>query len=149
MGKEGIPLQHDMFTGGMVDNRSRYRKRQDKVLNQPQQMDMFSLKETAQIGVSARPWLKNQPAPKMELESIDARTDQEKEHDLLREAQSLTSAMFPVAETLDEIVAVEVQDKTNIRQKIPPVLEIIGYRARARYAKARVRTRSWKAKQAG
>jgi hypothetical protein len=85
----------------------------------------------------------------MELESEDPRTDQEKEHDLLREAQSLTSTMFPATETPDEKETVEIQDKKQYSPKISPVLEIVGYRARAGRAKARVRTRSWKAKQAG
>jgi hypothetical protein len=142
MGKEGTPLQHDMFSGDLVDNRSNYRKRLDKAHDQPQQKTMFSLKETVQFGVNARPWLKNLPAPKLELESVDPRTEEEKERDLLHKAQSLTRTMFSGVETPDEIAPVETQDPPNIRQKIPPVITVVGYRARARRAKARVRIRN-------
>ena len=61
-GTPEIPLQRDMFTGEMVDNRNRRQKKLDKEVNNPRQQTMFSLGETMQWGVSARPWLKNLPA---------------------------------------------------------------------------------------
>jgi hypothetical protein len=142
---ETQPLQREMFTGQLVDNRSRYRKRLDKTLNQPQQMTMFSLKDTVALGVSARPWLKELPPPKLELECEDIRTEEEKERELLREAETLTSAMFAIAKPPD---GVEAQINEPIpkpqRVKIPvsmhhPLIE--GYRHRARRAKIRVRHR--------
>jgi hypothetical protein len=60
---ETMPLQRDMFSEKLVDNRSRHHKRKDKARSQPQQMGMFSLKDTVELGVSARPWLKELPAP--------------------------------------------------------------------------------------
>jgi hypothetical protein len=98
MDKEGQPLQFEMFTGALVDNRTRTQKRFEKQSALPHQMTMFSLKDTVQIGVTARPWLKDLPSSKLELESVDPRTDEEKELDLLREAQELTSTMFAVSE---------------------------------------------------
>ncbi len=89
-----VPLQRDMFTGELVDNRSRYHKRRDKARSQPTQPLLFSLQETLQIGVSVRPWLKDAPKPKLELVSEDPRTEEEKERDLRREAEALTGNLF-------------------------------------------------------
>jgi hypothetical protein len=112
MGKEGHFLQHDMFTGQLVDNRSAYRKRQDKTLSLPRQMGMFPLKETVQLGVQARPWLDNLPRPPMVLESQDIRTDQDKERDLLREAESQTADLF--ADTYGTVVAIIDQEPPSV-----------------------------------
>ena len=149
VGTAEIPLQHDMFSGDLVDNRTRHRKRLDKARKQPQQMTMFSLKDTVQIGVSAKPWLKNLPAPKLELESVDPRTDEERELDLLREAQKMTHAMFAISETApeegngageskEEIVAVPKKIQIPVSVQGQP---IIGCRRRLRRAKIRVRSR--------
>ena len=148
VGAPETPLQHDMFNDKLVDNRSRYQKRKDKTRKQPQQTNMFSLKETVQLGVSAKPWLKDLPASKLELESVDPRTAEEKELDLLREAQKMTHAMFAIAETpivadgagqsKEEIVA--VPKKVCIAVFVQPK-PIVGYRRKARYAKSGVRSR--------
>jgi hypothetical protein len=93
-GTPEIPLQHDMFTGEVVDKRNRRQKKLDKESSQPRQTSMFSLKETVQLGVQARPWLNSLPRPQMVLEREDIRTDEEKERDLLREAEALTGSLF-------------------------------------------------------
>lgn len=62
--------------------------------NKPQQTSMFSVRETVQIGVSARPWLSQMPSSPLELISEDVRTPEEIERDLMREAEVLTSPMF-------------------------------------------------------
>jgi hypothetical protein len=140
-----IALQHDMFSGKLVDNRSRYQKRKDKTRSQPQQIGMFSLKDTVELGVSVRPWLKELPPTKLELEREDVRTDEEREQDLLREALSLTGAMFAVAEIperVEEQVA-EPQPQPQ-RVQIPVTIfpqPIVGCRKRLRHAKVRVRSR--------
>lgn len=54
-----IPLQHDMFTGMLVDNRTREQKQRDNEIAIPSQLLMFSQRDIAQIGVS--------PTPRMEL----------------------------------------------------------------------------------
>ena len=91
---ETLPLQRDLFTGQLVDNRSPHRKRLDAEQCRPQQMTLISLKETVQPGISARPWLKNLPRPKLELVREDIRTEEEKERDLMREAEALTGSLF-------------------------------------------------------
>jgi hypothetical protein len=101
MGKESQPLQFEMFTGALIDNRTRTQKRLEKNVALPQQMTMFSLRDTVQIGVAAHPWLNDLPRPQMTLVSEDPRTDEEKNLALLREAQKLTNALFAVPETPD------------------------------------------------
>jgi len=136
-----------MFTGGLVDTRSRYRKRLDQQQSQPQQLVMFSLRDTYHLGASARPWLKNSARPQLTLEQEDPRTEEEIEADLLREAQELTVQMFVAAAP-----AIEVQEAPESSQPPPPpvrpapVIEVVGYRARARRTKARLRTRNRQAK---
>jgi len=56
-----IPLQSDMFTGALVDNRSSYQKRLDQERQAPQQMILFAPTEMAQLGESVRPWLSRRP----------------------------------------------------------------------------------------
>ena len=138
------PLQHDMFSGEVVDARSSYRKRQDKQRQQPIQSEMFSAQETVQIGVNPRPWLKALPAPQMALESQDVRTDEEKAQDWWREAQQQITPMFA------EIEATNSHPQADAPQvKTPPVetrivfeaapLRPIGFRAAARRASIPVR----------
>jgi hypothetical protein len=144
MNQESTPLQFEMFTGQMVDNRSRYRKKLDKTLNQPQQRTMFSLKDTVELGASARPWLKELPVPKLELEREDIRTAEEREHDLLQDAQSLTSAMFGLAETKKVGEQANELDAKPRSVKIPVTIfpqPIVGCRKRLRRAKIRLRRR--------
>ena len=62
-----------------------------------------------QLGVQARPWLNRLPRPQMVLEREDIRTDEEKERDLLREAEALTGSLF--ADTF-AAVAVAVEPET-------------------------------------
>ena len=140
-----VPLQHDMFSGQMVDNRTQQQKRLGKIAIQPQQMMMFSLKDTVELGVSARPWLKELPPPKLELERQDIRTEEEREHDLLREAQSLTSAMFSIAEAPERVEEPVTEPQAQPqRVQIPVTIfpqPIVGCRKWLRRAKIRVRSR--------
>ena len=93
MSKE-ISLQKDMFSGELRDTRSAYRKRQDRQRQQPRQAALFSVRETVQIGVNPRPWLKDMARPTLALEIQDMRTDEEKERERRREAEALTAPMF-------------------------------------------------------
>jgi hypothetical protein len=54
---------------------------------------MFAQRDIAQFGISARPVMPLSPG-KLVLVSEDPRTDEEKERDLEREAQKLTTPMF-------------------------------------------------------
>ena len=94
MSKEGPPLQHDLFTGELVDNRSNYQKRKDKDRSAPQQLQMFRTPEIVQFGVSARPWLKDAPQPQLVLEIQETRTPEQIERDLMREAEKQTVSLF-------------------------------------------------------
>jgi hypothetical protein len=123
MSKEGLLLQRDMFTGRLVDNRSAYRKRQDKALGLPRQMGMFPLKETLQFGVQARPWLNDLPRPQMVLQQQDVRTDEEKERDLLREAEDQTADLF--ADSYGTVAPViDPETPSTVIEPISPVESI-------------------------
>ncbi|MBZ0285025.1 MAG: hypothetical protein K8L97_30095 [Anaerolineae bacterium] len=89
MNKEGVPLQHNMFTGAWVDNRSRSQKQTAGL----QQIPMFSIHETFAFGARVRPYLANAPRPTLELISEDTRTPDEIEQDLMRDAQRNTVLM--------------------------------------------------------
>ncbi|GAB4574717.1 MAG: hypothetical protein Kow0077_22680 [Anaerolineae bacterium] len=94
MSKEGMPLQFDMFSGELVDNRTRRQKKQDKERTQPQQMEMFSSREVAQFGVNPRPLIPLSPNTRLLLIPEDPRTEEEIEQDRQRAAQEQTYQMF-------------------------------------------------------
>lgn len=89
-----IPRQYNMFSGEVVDNRTRHQKRLDRQRQLPKQLAMFRQADTIQFGVSHRPWLKDLPRYQLELQSEDPRTPEEIERDLLREAEKNTESMF-------------------------------------------------------
>lgn len=82
-----------MFTGDLVDNRTGQQKQHDRLLKLPAQMEMFSTRQVAQFGVRARPVMPYSPG-KLVLICEDPRTDEEREADILREAQRLTVPLF-------------------------------------------------------
>jgi hypothetical protein len=83
-------LQLNMFTGDLVDSRSAKQKKQARVRNQPQQVEMFSQREMAQFGVNAHPTLPLSPTTTLKLEMVDPRTDEEKERDLRQQIEQQT-----------------------------------------------------------
>lgn len=103
MSKEDTPLQMDMFSGKLVDNRTRQQKRQDKAREQPKQIEMFSQREIAQFGVNPNPLMPLSPNTRLLLIPEDPRTEEEVEQDRQREAEKRTARMFaepaPVQET--------------------------------------------------
>jgi hypothetical protein len=126
--KEGIPLQQDMFSGDWKDTRTRGQQKADRERNKPQQSSMFAFGETYEFGASYRPWLKESPAGNLQLEREDIRTPDEIERDLIREANSQTTAMFEAEEPLPEIALV----KSHTPTKVVPDQRVVGYRKRAR-----------------
>jgi len=94
MSKEGMPLQFDMFSGELVDNRTRRQKKQDKERAQPRQIEMFSSREVAQFGVNPRPLIPLSPNTRLLLIPEDPRTEEEIEQDRQRAAQEQTYQMF-------------------------------------------------------
>lgn len=88
-----VPLQHDMFTGELVDRRTSAQKALDEARYQPQQMALFSQRDIAQFGVRAHPVMPFSPGP-LVLISEDPRTEAEIEADTQRAAESLTGKLF-------------------------------------------------------
>lgn len=123
MGKEDTLLQMDMFSGKLVDNRTRQQKRQDKAREQPKQIEMFSQREIAQFGVNPNPLMPLSPNTRLLLIPEDPRTEEEIEQDRLQEAEKRTVQMFaePVtAETPQpEIQAAEPELDTTTLALVP------------------------------
>jgi len=114
MGKEGAPLQMDMFSGELVDNRTRQQKKQDKERQQPRQTEMFSQREIAQFGVNPNPLMPLSPNTRLLLIPEDSRTEEEIEQARQQEAEKRTVQMF--AEPLTaEAPQLENQDAELVR----------------------------------
>src|SRR5258708_4756593 len=92
------PLQHDMFSGELVDTRTPKQKRLDAERErrrwQLQQQEMFSSQELAQFGVTARPLMSLAPGTKLVLISEDPRTAEEQARDMEQAALDKTQPMF-------------------------------------------------------
>ena len=100
-----VPLQYDLFTGSLVDRRTRTQKEQDKLRQQPSQLLMFSQRDIAHTDVNPHPRMNVSPGP-LVLIREDPRTDEEREADTLREAQSLTASFLspePVVKVAEEV----------------------------------------------
>ena len=98
-----IPLQADMFTGELVDNRTRKQKKKEREQQRPRQTEMFSQREMAQFGVKANPKLPLSPKTRIELAIQDPRTEEEKEQELRRQIEKHT---YPIPGIRDESVIV-------------------------------------------
>lgn len=152
-----IPLQYDLFSGDLVDNRSGYQKRRDKDRQAPQQLLMFATREVVQLGENVRPWLAQMDRPELILAQEDPRTTEEIEHDLQQQAEDLTYSLF-AEEALPETEQQSIPDPSPApakdRQK--PILipiyvaadcdqvaipQVDGYRKRQRQAGLKVRSR--------
>lgn len=83
-----------MFSGELVDTRTRRQKKLDRQREQPKQMEMFSQREVAQFGVNAHPLLPLSPNTKLLLIPEDPRTEEEIERDIQRAAEEQTRPMF-------------------------------------------------------
>ncbi len=77
-----FPKQIDMFTGESIDHRTPRQKQHAEALQRPRQVELFSPRDIAQFGVSARPRLLISPKTTLELASEDHQTGEEKERDL-------------------------------------------------------------------
>ena len=92
MSKE-VPLQFDMFTGDLVDTRSRKQLKQAEEKSRPRQMEMFSQRELAQFGVKANPKLPLSVKTSLELVMEDTRSVEEIARDLQRLIEEHTYPM--------------------------------------------------------
>ena len=86
MSKE-VPLQADMFTGDLVDTRTRTQKKKASEQGQPRQAEMFSQREMAQFGVNPHPQIPISSKTRIELALQDMRKEEEKERDFQREVE--------------------------------------------------------------
>jgi hypothetical protein len=89
-----IAYDVDMFSGQLRDTRSDKQKKDD-FARQFKQPLMFSQGEISQFGVNPHPLMPISDKTRLGLEMFDARTDEEKERDLEREAQKHTYQLFP------------------------------------------------------
>ena len=120
MSKEiDTPLQINMFTGELDDNRTRRQKKQAHERQQPKQTEMFSSREIAQFGVNAHPLMSFPSNTSLLLISEDPRTAEEKERDLQRAAEEQTYQMFNGPPALDS------QTQPGERSSITPDTETL------------------------
>lgn len=95
MSKEGErPLQYDLFTGELIDNRSAKQRRSDKEAEKPQQGMMFSQRDMAQFGVDPHPKIPLSDHTALGILFEDHRTEEEKEADIQRQALEHNFKMF-------------------------------------------------------
>lgn len=88
-----IPLQIDMFSGDLVDTRTRKQKQLAKEQEGPRQIEMFSQRELAVFGANAHPRLPISPKTRIELAIEDRRSEEEKARALQREIEENTVPM--------------------------------------------------------
>lgn len=100
------PLQMDMFTGDLVDNRTAKQKRLDREQEKPQQSLMFSQREMAQFGVNPRPKLPISPKTRLELMVEDHRTEEEIAAAIQAEALKQNYRLFE-GDDLEEVASPE------------------------------------------
>ena len=98
MSKE-VPLQIDMFSGELVDTRTRKQKKNE----QPVQAEMFSQREMAQFGVRARPLIPLSPKTRIELALQDMRSEEEKVAAQQKEIEKRSYRLPGFEQDVDEI----------------------------------------------
>jgi hypothetical protein len=86
MSKE-VPLQADLFSGELVDTRTRKQKKRETERQLPVQAEMFSQREMAQFGVRAHPQIPLSPKTRIELALQDLRSQEEQEAARQREVE--------------------------------------------------------------
>ena len=119
MPRKEVYLQEDMFSGELVDTRSRRQKKRDKQRRGPQQMEMFETREIAQFGVKANPKMPLSPRTPLELAMEDPRTEEEKEADKQREIEENTVPMFENDEPDKTSPASALEQYRDIKQQYP------------------------------
>ena len=98
-----------MFSGELVDTRTRKQKKQDKERQRPVQTEMFSQREMAQFGVRANPQIPISPKTRIELALQDLRSQEEKEEARQREIEKRNYRLPGFEQDGDEIDAVDCQ----------------------------------------
>ncbi len=101
-----VPLQFDLFSGELVDNRTAKQRRLDREQERPQQALMFSQREMAQFGVNPRPKLPISPKTRLELMVEDHRTEEEIAAAIQAEALKQNYRLFE-SDNLGEVAQLE------------------------------------------
>lgn len=112
MSKE-VPLQGDLFTGELVDNRTRTQKRRDKLKQAPRQGELFSQREMAQFGVNPRPQIPLSPHTSLVLQQEDPRTPEQKAADEWRAMTEQMEHLFPDKEAQLDSPEPQVKDPSH------------------------------------
>ena len=102
MSKE-VPLQVDMFSGELIDTRTRKQKKREAELKKPVQTEMFSQRELAQFGVRANPQIPISPKTRIELALQDMRSEEEKEAARQQEIEKRSYQLPGIGQNTDEI----------------------------------------------
>ena len=102
MSKE-VPLQVDMFSGELVDTRTRKQKKREAELKKPVQTEIFSQRELAQFGVRANPQIPISPKTRIELALQDLRSKEEKEAARQQEIEKRSYRLPGFEQIADEI----------------------------------------------
>ncbi len=76
-----------MFSGELVDTRTRKQKKRETERQMPVQAEMFSQREMAQFGVRAHPQIPLSPKTRIELALQDLRSEEEQEAARQREIE--------------------------------------------------------------
>lgn len=99
-------LQQDMFTGDLVDNRTRAQKSQDRKKDLPQQEFLFPQRDLAEP--SRQRHFELASTTPLLLRSEDPRTDEEREYDERRAIEATMDPLFA-----EEAVEAEAQDEES------------------------------------
>jgi hypothetical protein len=125
-----VPLQRGLFDEEeLKDTRTRRQRKTAREADAPQQEAMFSQREVAQFGVQARPQMKavsrsGKPLT-MILQMEDPRTEEEREADQQREAESKTYSLFGGLTQADLDQAEKlVADLTELTEKLTQLVAV-------------------------
>ena len=110
-----------MFSGELVDTRTRKQKKREKESQKPVQAEMFSQREMAQFGVRANPQIPISPKTRIELALQDLRSEAEKEEarklEIERRSYRLPGFEDVMAPSLDEELGnqeeIEITDSSD------------------------------------
>ncbi len=98
MASSEVALQIDLFSGELVDARTKHQKKKDWERSAPPQLHMFKAPDVVQFGLQPksayRDWIESATLTPLRLELEDTRSPEEIERDLIREAEKQTFPLF-------------------------------------------------------
>jgi len=95
------PRRSNLFTGDLVDTRTRKQKKQAVEQEKPRQAEMFSQRDMAQFGVNPHPQIPISPKTRIELALQDMRTEEEKKRDFQKEVEEKSYKLPGILEKTD------------------------------------------------